>query len=380
MDSSFFYDRPALGRDSAERSPRTDVLCNLLAGHENIALFAPPRSGKSSFILQAFSEMKPGGGSMLTASFNAFPARSSMEFLTRLGECVLKAVTSSPEAYQEMVRTHLQGTHFIFDERQFESSGRILSTNWDLDEADMRAVLSLPALLSSRSGVPAMTVWIKEFQQILAYPDADALQRSFRRVLEDTRSAPCSYLLTGSQVNAMKSIFCSSHLFSPVVMVLELPRAAENRIVEHIRSRFSLSGKVAERDLLRGPVMLLDGNMWYINQLMSICNGISRGFINSSVMGDALNRLLAIHEPKFRMVMEGLTLFQIGFLEAMVDGELRLSSAQSIRRYGLNSSANVLRVREALMKKEVITLDEKGDPMCQDPLFRYWLEKIYFAR
>jgi hypothetical protein len=63
------------------------------------------------------------------------------------------------------------------------------------------------------------------------------------------------------------------------------------------------------------------------------------------------------------------------------DGYTKFSTAEVIRKYSLNSSANVRRVKDALMKKEIITFtgtDER--PVILDPLFEYWLRNNYFKK
>ena len=65
-------------------------------------------------------------------------------------------------------------------------------------------------------------------------------------------------------------------------------------------------------------------------------------------------------------------------LRATIEGNIRFSAADIIRKYGLNSSANVKRVKDALMKKEVLTFDENDVPSLEDPLFEYWVKKYYF--
>ena len=63
----------------------------------------------------------------------------------------------------------------------------------------------------------------------------------------------------------------------------------------------------------------------------------------------------------------------------MVDGVTRFTSADVIKKYALNSSANVVRVKEALMKKELISFTDNDEPFFLDTLFRYWLVNSYFA-
>ena len=45
----------------------------------------------------------------------------------------------------------------------------------------------------------------------------------------------------------------------------------------------------------------------------------------------------------------------------------------------MNSSANVKRLKEALMKKEIIYFDTNDEPVITDPLFEYWVRKYYFG-
>jgi hypothetical protein len=96
------------------------------------------------------------------------------------------------------------------------------------------------------------------------------------------------------------------------------------------------------------------------------------------VLVEALGNLVSIHEPRFNAIMADLTTHQVSFLRAVVDGIVRFSAADVIRTYGLNSSANVKRVKDALMKKEVLVFDENDNPHIIDPLFEYWLRKYYF--
>ena len=50
-----------------------------------------------------------------------------------------------------------------------------------------------------------------------------------------------------------------------------------------------------------------------------------------------------------------------------------------IKKYSLNSSANVRRLKDALMKKEILTFEGQDErPVILDPLFEYWLKNHYF--
>ena len=89
--------------------------------------------------------------------------------------------------------------------------------------------------------------------------------------------------------------------------------------------------------------------------------------------------LIAMHEPRFMAVMNGLTNFQVWLLRAILDGETKFSSSDVIARYGLNSSANVGRLKDALAKKEIVSFLPDGGAAILDPLFEYWVRKYFFG-
>ena len=70
----------------------------------------------------------------------------------------------------------------------------------------------------------------------------------------------------------------------------------------------------------------------------------------------------------------------MSLLKAVVDGYTKFSTAEVVSKYGLNSSANVKRVKDALVKKEVLCFDENEQPEILDPLFEYWVRKYYFEK
>ena len=77
-------------------------------------------------------------------------------------------------------------------------------------------------------------------------------------------------------------------------------------------------------------------------------------------------------------MVNDLTDHQISLMRAVVDGVVRFSASDVIEKYRLNSSANVRRVKDALKKKEIITFNEKDEPVILDPLFEYWITKYFF--
>jgi hypothetical protein len=182
-------------------------------------------------------------------------------------------------------------------------------------------------------------------------------------------------------VNAMADIFVRRHFFYRRVEHLKLSKVDERIIVEHIIKGFLASGKVIDRDLISGACRLFKCNLFYINHFTSICDALSKGYIMEPVLLEALETILAINRGRFVSMVSDLTTFQVSLLKAIIDGYTKFSTAEVIRKYSLNSSANVRRLKDALMKKEIITfVGEEERPVLLDPLFEYWLKNYYFKK
>jgi len=224
-------------------------------------------------------------------------------------------------------------------------------------------------------------VVFKDFQNIMQVEDHEVIFGIMEKMFaqKDPAVAPsATFVFCGSMVNAMKYIFAEKKFFYRQVNHLPLTPVDDKDAIEHIAKGFRSSGKVIERDLALGACKLFRCDMWYLNQFFSICDSMSKGFINESILVDALSALMSMHEPRFKVLVNDLTDHQLSLLKAVLDGVTKFSASDVIEKYRLNSSANVRRVKDALRKKEIITFDEKDEPVILDPLFEYWVSKYYF--
>ena len=379
MDIPFIYDRYVTNKDFAGRKSECLALTSLIEAGENVVLYEPPKSGKKSLIQQAFFVMRLGGKIINAAVLDMFGIRTIEDLLTRFGSTVIRSIASSPDEYGMIVSRHLSGTHFVFDRQRFADCDEVVSLNWEPDEEDIRAMFSLPFRLARENGA-RITAVIEEFQSILDIREYDTVLKSMETVFrENGKDSGCSYIISGSKVNAMKSIFCHRKYLYRQVEHLPLMPVNENELMEHIRRGFLKGGKEIDKELAIGVCRLFRGNIWYINHFSAICDYLSKGYINEGIMIDALNALISIHEPRFMSMVDSLTEHQIRFLKAVLDGITKFSSTDVIEKYSLNSSANVKRVKDALMKKEILTFNDNDEPSILDPLFEYWIRKNYFG-
>ena len=380
MDSPFIYNGPVSGKNFIGRRQDSTILQNLLAQGEHVAIWEPPKTGISSLIRHALFNLSIGRKPFITTELSLLSVRTLEDFLTRVGSALVRSIAATPLEYKEAVGRYLGGTHFVFDEHRYSASDIVLSLNWTPDDDDIRALLLLPFKIAESRGQKLYLI-INEFQNISFTDAPDRILRPLDDILRSSLGKDCSMIFTGSMVNAMASIFSGTRLFHKVVTRVKLSDVDDRDITDHINKGFLSSGKVVtNKDQLQGACRLLRCNLWYINQFASFCDSMSKGYIMEPAMVDSLSSLIALHEPRFTTIMSGLTTHQVNLLKAIIDGINHFSTAEVIRRYSLNSSANVNRVKEALMKKEVITFTDGDTPLILDPLFEYWLKTYFFQK
>jgi len=380
MDTAFDYSCPATGRNFMGRSADRRALSNLISQAENLAIYCPQKTGRHSLIQQTLLDLKSSGNMLTTVFVNLKDIRSKQDFILRLGDTIIKAYGVTKQDYSTIADNYLSGTHLIFDEKQFAACGETISLNWDMDDEDVLAILKFPFLLSADTGKQMLLI-LDEFQTLDKVEDNYHLFKAMEEVVKEASLADvknCSLIMTGSEVNAMKEIFEVRKMFFKAVQIYRINPFSDKEIIDHIHKGLMSSGKVVENDLLLGVCKLFKNHIWYVNQFMSICDHLSKGYIMGPILKQALNMMIAIHEPRFQSSTSDLTGFQLQYIKAILGGHNRFSSVDVISKYGLNSSANVKRVREALIKKEIITFNDKDEPEILDPLFEYWIKNNFF--
>ena len=382
MDTPFVYDRFVTGKNFIGRKTECTIMSNLLESGEHIVLYGRPKSGKMSIVQQTLFNRRMSGRQFMVAHASLSNVRNLEQFLLKFGTAVIKAVSSTAVEYEALITKYLDGTHFVFDRSRFASCDEVVSLNWTPDMNDVYKMIRLPQRIAEERCRPYYVI-LEDFQNIMLaeeYDDVFKLMEELFRERNRMQPASASFIIAGSQVNAMKFIFEEKKYFYRLVEKITMSAVDDREIIEYIVKGFMVSGKVIERDLVLGACKLFRGDMWYLNHFTSICDTMSRGYINEGILMEALKTIISIHEPRFYAIVNDLTDHQLSLLLAILDGVTRFSASEVIEKYRLNSSANVRRVKDALKKKEVITFNEKDVPVILDPLFEYWVSNHFFER
>lgn len=381
MDSPFIYDRYVTDKNFIGRRMERQILSNLIRAGEHISIYEPPKTGKMSLVNQVFRDLRDGGTQFLVAFVDMLNVRTLEDFLVKFGSAVMKSMASTQDQFATIVSTYLADTHFVFDRMMYMTKEEVVSLNWTPDRNDIEQMLSLPQKLAAAKGIRYIVV-LKEFQNLMNAPEYDDVFKVMETQMKERDRQipyPAVFIMTGSMVNAMKYIFEEKRYFWRQVNHVALSQVEQREIIEHLVKGFlSGMGKSFDRNLAMGACELFRSNLWYMNHLASICDALSKGFVTEAMMAGALESMISVHEPRFVNIVNDLTDHQLSLVRAVLDGVMKFSASDVIERYHLNSSANVRRVKDALKKKEVLTFNEKDEPVILDPLFEYWLRKFYF--
>jgi hypothetical protein len=382
MNTPFICDKYVTGKNFIGRTTDCNILGNLISQGENVVIYEPPKTGKMSTIQQTLINLKLSGKQFSAGEFSVLNIRTISSFLTRFGSTLLKIAASTPDEFSKIIATHLSGTHFNFDSDNYSETGNVISMSAEPDDYDIAAMMALPYKLTSITGQKIYLI-IDEFQNLDLTENGEKIFKAMEDAMlkaGENKEKYFSYILCGSMVNAMKSIFEIRKFFYGTVERVSLSKVDDKVIIEHIIRGFLSNGKVVEKELLMGVCKLFDNNLWYINSFVSICDYLSKGYIVETTLLDALDIMLSANEPRFLAITNDLTSFQLNLLKAVLDGYTKFSAADVIAKYELNSSANVKRLKDALVKKEIVTFDELDNPTVMDPLFKYWIKKYFFEQ
>lgn len=102
------------------------------------------------------------------------------------------------------------------------------------------------------------------------------------------------------------------------------------------------------------------------------------GAICNKNIDEAINDLLEQNKIFFQREVEQLTEFQLNFLKALANGvSSGFSRKEVIRKYRLESSANIQSVKKSLLKKNLIDIDGQIFTF-DDSLFKLWIRSQVF--
>ncbi len=375
MDTPFVFGKLAIGNNFTDREKEINRLKQNFLSGINTILISPRRWGKSSLVKRAGDELAQENPHIKVVYLDMFNIRTEEEFYKTLSEKVLKEVSGKMEEMiahtKKFFKQWLPQITFSPDAQQEFS----LKFDWAEIKKQPDEILNLPEAVAKDKGYKII-VCIDEFQNTAFFEQPLAFQKKIRSFWQTHQNT--AYCLYGSKRHMLMEVFSSPSMpFYKFGDLLFLDKIPERYWQVFIREKFLATGKSLTKKQAEHIASLMGNHPYYVQQLAQLCWFRTRKKLSDRMISEAVESLVLQLSLLFQNVTEALTTSQVNFLLALIDGVEKLTSKKTIETYHLNSSAQVIQIKKALINKEIIDERVPGKPEILDPVYKIWLRKQY---
>ena len=367
----FIFGVATSGDNFTDREKETERLLMNFRHGINTILISPRRWGKTSLVKKVCRLAE--SDKLKVVYLDIFSCRSEKEFYDAFAAAVLKQTSSKLDEWLENAKLFLSRispkiSMGIDPMTDFSISLEMNPKNNEVDE-----ILQLPEKIAQKKGCN-IVVCIDEFQQIAEFKDSKAFQKRLRSVWQLQKSV--SYCLFGSKKHLMNELFEKKSLpFYKFGDAVYLAKIGTSDWINYIYSRFEATGKHISRELAEKICQIVDNHSSYVQQLAWLVWIHTDGIATEQDFEAAYQDIIDQNTPLFEKQTESLTTYQMNFLRAVIDGvHSEFTSQDVLQKYQLSSSANVSIIKRALIKKELIEVENR-QVVIPDPVMRVWLKR-----
>lgn len=375
MDAPFIFGRLAGGEEFTNRKEETNRLMTNFNAGINTILISPRRWGKSSLVSRVSETAAKKNKKLRFCLIDLFNVKSEEEFYQHLAQEVLKATSSKWQETAEMAKAFL--TSFIPKLSFNPDPNSELSINLDWKEVKKKPdeIIDLAEKIAAKKGIKII-ICIDEFQNIAEYDNPLAIQKKLRSHWQKHKYV--SYCLYGSRQHMMTDVFSNSRMpFYKFGDLIFLKKIRKEDWIKFIVQRFSDTKKNITNQDAELIAELAECHPYYVQQLaQQVWLRTSKKCATGIVYQSHENIVMQL-SLLFQGMTDGLTATQANFLKAVLDKVEQLSSAETLREYRLGTSANINRIKQALINKDLINIQGNRIDIL-DPYYAYWLKKYYF--
>ncbi len=370
MESPFLFGKTVT--EDAFTNRLTDIkrITHNLQNHINTILISPRRWGKSSLVKKVVAII--GNRNTKIIMLDLMSIRNEEEFYKVLAVETIKATSNKLTEWIETGKEFLKhitpkislGTDPMQD---FD-----ISFEWKEVEKSYKEILDLPEKIAKKKKLH-LIICIDEFQNCGSYKEPKLFQKRLRTEWQHHRQV--TYCLYGSRHHMMAELFeKQSNPFYKFGDVLYLPKISRNDWISFIQKQFKATKKTITEDLANLIAAMVQDHSYYVQQLCYLVWMATSKIVMKEIIQTALEDLLAQNAILYTRDTENLTNSQYNFLKALAEGvQTGLSSKEVVHKYQLGTSANVLKIKKALIQKELI--DDQHGIYFLDPVYELWFKK-----
>ncbi len=374
MNNPFIFGKIVTGDKFIDREDEQARLINNFKAGINSVLISPRRWGKSSLVSKAAKRLERQDKSVKFCFLDLFNIRTEEEFYTEFAKELLRISSSKLEERIESAKRFLKHITPKFQIGIDPSADFSINFDWEEVKKSPGDILNMPELISKEKKIK-IVVCLDEFQNIDFFSNPSGFQKKLRANWQHHKLA--SYCLYGSKRHLMTQLFENKSMpFYKFGDVIFLKKIEESYWVKFIISNFKKTDKIISDKIAIRIARDMENHPYFVQQLAYNVWLKTVKQCGEEVYNESLNTLLMQQAILFQKEVESLTNPQLNFLKALCENVSQLSAEDTLKRYRLGTSANVVRIKKALVAKEVIDITPGGIEFL-DPLFRLWLSTVY---
>ncbi len=373
MHLPFEFGHIVTGEDFINRKAELKQLKSNFESGVNTMLISPRRWGKSSLVRQVINSLA-GRKGLVICYVDLFAVRTEEELLTHFAREVIKQTSTKWQDWVESVKSFIKNAapKVAFGAPDMQAE---LELAWTSKKIDPLEIYQLPEQIAKKKKIK-IVVCIDEFQNISWLGDAISTQKQMRSIWQTHQNV--SYCLFGSKKSWLTDIFTNYSMpFYRFGDLMYLERIEASHWEKYIVEQFKKSGKQISNKLALEITSLVQLHPQYVQQLAQkvwICTDKE---VDEKILNQGVEELLNTMSIAFMRDVELLTSTQLNFLRAYIEGVREFNSAETLSSYHLGASSNIVRIKKALERKEIMDFFNK-EPEFVDPVFQLWLKKNFF--
>lgn len=374
MENPFIYGKIAKGVNFTDREKEQErIILNIQSGINSI-LISPRRWGKSSLVDKVAERVTLTKKNIRFCFIDLFNIRSEQEFYETLARELLKSTSSRTEEWMENGKRFLKKVVPKFNFSIDPVNDFSVSFDWKEIAKSPEDVINLPEVIS-KSKKLKIIVCLDEFQNIRFFDNPLAFQKKLRASWQHHQHA--IYCLYGSKRHMMMELFENKSMpFYKFGDVVFLGKIEKEFLTDFIIRKFRKTKKNINEETASFITSSMENHPYFVQQLAHATWNLTSKNCTQTTVNEAIQLLFNHYNILFQRDTDNLTTTQINFLKALADKAEQFSSFETLKKYHLGTSANVIRIKQALDNKEIIdSSGEKTDFL--DPLFKLWFTNVY---
>lgn len=378
MPTPFLYGKLVEVANFTNRTAETKQLQDNFRSGINTILLSPRRWGKSSLVKKAASEYSKKNDNTKIVYLDLFNTRNEADFYKELSEQTINTTSGKMEEWIANAKEYLKNLNPKISISPNADQPLSLDLNWNNIAKEPNDILNLAENIAQEKGIK-IVICIDEFQNLSYYNSPLDFQKKLRSHWQHHQNV--SYCLYGSKRHMMLDIFASTEMpFYKFGDIIFLDKISNEHWKDYITKQFRTSGKTITRMQAGRIAELVENHSYYVQQLAQQCWLRANDSLEDEIIDEALESLILQLSLLFQNITEGLSTKQLNFLHAVQDKVEMYSAQTTLEKYKLGTSANIGRIKAALINKEIIDERIPGKVDILDPIYNLWLKNYYFTK